>query len=217
MKQNFLQHFGDQQFGFRPKSSTQCALISMHEHLTRYLDDLRTDGAMIVTYDYSKAFDRLRSDLILDRLVACNFPRNFLLWIKDYLSNRYQFVRIGNNCSNKILVTSGVPQGSVLGPYLFAVTTGSLAVNSSCCHLTKYADDTTLCFPIYKSTSNCHILYEHNHLLRWSSEMDLKINTVKCKSLLIPKTSNCEKISLPDVDNVDSLNILGVVFDFRGG
>ncbi|MEL7308202.1 MAG: reverse transcriptase family protein, partial [Pseudomonadota bacterium] len=216
MKPALLRHFGVQQFGFRPKSSTQCALVSLHEHLTRYLDDIRTDGAIIVTYDYSKAFDRLRADLILDRLAECNFPKEFRVWIKDYLSNRYQFVRIGNACSDRILVTSGVPQGSVLGPYLFAVTTGSLSLNDSCCHLTRYADDTTLCFPIFKSLPNCHIVFEHEYLLRWSTQMDLKINADKCKSLLIPKTSNCESISLSGVREVDSLSILGVVFDSRG-
>lgn len=216
MKHDLLRHFGNRQFGFRPKSSTQCALVSLHEHLTRYLDDLRTDGAMIVTYDYSKAFDRLRGDLILDRLAECNFPKEFRVWIKDYLSNRYQFVRIGNACSDRILVTSGVPQGSVLGPYLFAVTTGSLSLNDSCCHLTKYADDTTLCFPIYNSMPNCHIVFEHEYLLRWSMQMDLKINADKCKSLLISKASNCESVSLSGVCAVDSLSILGVVFDSRG-
>ena len=216
MKQEFLQHFGERQFGFRPKSSTKCALISLHEHLTQNLDDIQTDGALIVTYDYTKAFDRLRGDLILDRLAKCNFPLEFLKWLKDYLSNRYQYVRIGNVCSDKVLVTSGVPQGSVLGPYLFAVTTGSFSPKGKDCHLTKYTDDTTICFPIHKSPQNHHIVAEHENLLTWSSKMDLKINAAKCKSLLIRKTSNCERVSLPGVCGVDSLTILGVVFNYRG-
>jgi len=215
MKQALLLHFGDQQFGFRPNSSTTCALISLHEHLTRFLDDGDTNGALIVTYDYSKAFDRLRGDLILDRLAVCDFPKPFLMWVKDYLSNRYQYVRIGTASSEKTLVKSGVPQGSVLGPYLFAITTGSFSVVGAECHLTKYADDTTLCFPIYKSKPNSHILLEHSNLIRWSSRMDLKVNADKCKSILISKTSNCERISLPGVCEVDSLSILGVVFDSR--
>ena len=47
--------------------------------------------------------------------------------------------------------------------------------------------------------------------------MNLKINMVKCKSLLIPKTFNCERITFPDVNEVDSLNALGADFDSLGG
>ena len=151
-----------------------------------------------------------------DRLIQCGFPSQFISWIHDYLSDRYQYVRIGNTVSSKVAVTSGVPQGSILGPYLFALTTGTFLHDDTKCHMVKYADDTTLCFPIYKPPStNQHISQQHNKLIDWSVQMDLKINNKKCQSLIIRKTVHCDSIALPGVTLVDSLKVLGVFFNSR--
>ena len=213
---NFVGNFGTSQFGYRPNSSTTCALISLDEHLTRFLDDRQTNGAMIVTYDYSKAFDRLRHDLILNALRHFKFPLRFQAWIQSYLSGRTQYVRIGDTCSNPTLITSGVPQGSVLGPFLFSLTTATFTVNSNNVHLVKYADDTTLCFPIYDKIPNNHIYAQHQRLLQWSASMDLVINEKKCKSLTIRKSPKCQELSLPRVKRVSNLKILGVTYNERG-
>ena len=215
VKDQLMESYDAQQFGFRTHSSTLCALTSLNESLTRYLDNSNTSGAMIISYDYSKAFDMLRHDLILKRLTECKLPSKFIRWVTNYLSDRSQYVKVGIHCSFPVHVTSGIPQGSVLGPYLYAVTTSSFKINTSSCDMIKYADDTTLCFPLYKS-DNSHIIREHLQLLEWSSTMDLKINPQKCKSLTIKKksfTCVCEEVSLQNVTPVQSLNILGVTFN----
>jgi hypothetical protein len=213
---NFVNNFGASQFGYRPNSSTTCALISLNEYITRYLDDRRTNGAMIVTYDYSKAFDRLRKDHILCALHNFKFPSRFQAWIQSYLSERLQCVRIGDTCSNVTAITSGVPQGSILGPFLFSLTTATFSVNCNNVHLVKYADDTTFCFPIYDELPNDHVLTQHQRLLEWSSDMDLKINEKKCKSLVIRKSPKCEEINLQCVKRVSTLTVLGVSLNERG-
>ena len=217
VKSRLLNNIGYCQFGYRPKSSTQCALVSLHEFITQFLDDKRTSGVIVVSYDYSKAFDRLRKDLILARLKECAFPQKFCCWIDSYLTQRRQYVRLGDSQSCEVPVSSGVPQGSVLGPHLFALTTGAFSVDETKCHMIKYADDTTICFPIFRDSTNQHIYREHQHLLDWSSQMDLKINDSKSKSLTIKKSRDCVDIHLNGVVPVDVLNILGVTFDSRCG
>ena len=104
----------------------------------------------------------------------------------------------------------------MLGPYLFSVTTSSFSPDlTDDSHLVRYADDTTLCVPIFES-SNQHIFQEHQNVLDWSSKMDLSLNKNKCKSLTIRKSSRCESVHLPNVESQSSLKILGVTFNSVG-
>ncbi|MEL7309299.1 MAG: reverse transcriptase domain-containing protein [Pseudomonadota bacterium] len=115
-------------------------------------------------------------------------------------------------------VTSGVPQGSILGPYLFALTTASYKPTQSECKVIRYADDTTLCFPLYHSSDNGHVQKEHEYLLQWSKSMDLQMNVLKCKYLIVSKR-NCKLVNIPvmsDVTEVESMDILGVTYNSKG-
>ena len=216
MKSTFISKYEDYQFGFRPNSSTQCALISLHDRMTAILDDEAAYGAMIIAYDYSRAFDKLRFELIINRLLTSKFPYDFVLWIYNYISGRYQQTKIGINCSRPVAVTSGVPQGSILGPYLYAVTTCTFAKSCPESHIVKFADDTSICFPLYKNCANVHVLQEHENMLEWSKEMCLEVNTTKCKSLTICKRGKYHPIDIDGVQQTESLKLLGVWFDVHG-
>ena len=82
----------------------------------------------------------------MNRLIQCNFPRLFVRWVYDYLTNRLQFVAVGCERSSVTDVTSGVPQGSVIGHYLFSVATSAFTTVSQYSHLVKYADDKMLSY-----------------------------------------------------------------------
>ena len=218
IKSDILEHYDTNQFGFRPNSSTQCALTSLHNQATIYLDDPFTFGVLIVSYDYSKAFDRLRFDLIIQRLIDCNFPSKVVAWMSDYLKSRTQVVRIGEVQSHVVEITSGVPQGSILGPFLYSFATATYKPISKNCHVLKYADDTSLVFPLYKSSSNNHVVEEHRHLLAWSAQNGLQMNVDKCKALTIRKSNiRCSIIlpALPGVEFVEEISILGVIFNSK--
>ena len=124
IKNALLDHYDSYQFGFRPNSSTQCALTSLHNQATIYLDDPCTFGVLIVSYDYSRAFDKLRFDLIIQRMIKCNFPSGAVIWMSDY-NRRTQVVRIGEVYSSEVKVSPGVPQGSILGPFLYSFATAT--------------------------------------------------------------------------------------------
>jgi hypothetical protein len=218
IKCKLLENYDNNQFGFRPNSSTQCALAFLHNQVTDYLDDPSTFGVMIVSYDYSKAFDRLRFDLIIKRMIECKFPSRIIAWMIDYLMQRTQVVRIGEVESRSMQIVSGVPQGSILGPFLYSFATATYCPMSNNCHVIKYADDTSLIFPLYKSSNNDHVSEEHKHLLAWSVENDLEMNVSKCKALIVRKSNVFHSVAFPfltGVQYVDKINILGVFFNCK--
>ena len=218
IKCQLLNNYDDSQFGFRPQSSTQCALTFLHNCVTSYLDDPSTFAVLIISYDYSKAFDRLRSDIIIKRLIDCKFPPKCILWLMNYLMKRTQTVRIGEVSSRTAEITSGVPQGSILGPFLYSFTTATYRPTGNNCRVMKYADDTSLIFPLFKMSDNAHVSEEHEHLLSWSIENDLKMNIKKCKALVVRKPNIRHFLPiplLPCVELVDEMNILGIILNSR--
>ena len=77
--------------------------------------------ASLMTVDQNTAFDSLNHDILLDKLKLYGLGKDALDWIRDYLTNRAQYVKIGNAKSRWRSLKYGVPQGSVLGPLLYSV------------------------------------------------------------------------------------------------
>ena len=208
--EQLIDNFGNSQFGSRPKSSTTCAIISILHYALSKLDSPNVCGVQFVTYDYTKAFDTLAHDLIVQRLKEKSFPGPFVNWLKCYLTGRSQAVRIGNAISSYSAVSSGVPQGSVLGPLLFCFVVGGLKPVTETAHLVKYVDDTTLCVPLYKGSSNNHVEVEHRNILRWSTENGFKVNSKKCMTMSYIKGKEDYSIQLAEVTQQEQIKFLGV-------
>ena len=105
------------QSGFRPKHSTESALILMIDSWLKAINEGKVVGCVLV--DFRKAFDLVDHEILLTKLQSYKCNDSCLSWFKSYLCNRTQRVSLNNNLSDASNIIHGVPQGSILGPLLF--------------------------------------------------------------------------------------------------
>jgi hypothetical protein len=109
------------------------------------------------------------------------FGGNLIQWFDSYLTNRQQRVTVLGATSATLPVTSGVPQGSILGPVLFALYVNDLLDAVKFSQVAMFADDTKL-FSTIKTKNDCeHLQNDLNNLRVWSSESGLSFNDKKCR------------------------------------
>ena len=208
--------YGLNQFGFRPGSSTLLAHIAIHDFITRHLDLTTTLGVILITFDMKKAFDSLSHECLLNTLSEGNLPQNFILWTQSFLRSRKQNVILnGVLSSNTISVTSGVPQGSVLAPYLFACHMGSLKANLPDTRMIKYADDVTLLCPFSsRDMIQTMIHTELQNMKTWCDSHGLSLNEKKTNVLIFKKPRIDYSTLVSVTPSLCSyLKILGVTFN----
>ncbi len=218
---NFLNSnglFDKFQSGFRPHHSTETALI-------RVLNDIRmnTDSgkvSVLVLLDLSAAFDTVDHSILLNRLETwAGLSGTVLEWFRSYLEERSYFVTIGSYQSDRVALTCGVPQGSVLGPLLFSVymlPLGQILQNSNV-NYHSYADDTQIylalspddCSPI---ESLCHCLEK---VKNWTNQNFLQLNQEKTEVIVfgnkekrVAVSKHLESLSLETKDQVRNLGVL---------
>ena len=131
------------QFGFRPKMSTE------HASRTVFADDIRSKvdkeqlvGAIFI--DLTKAFDTISNSKLLSKLEKYGVHDTEYAWFQDYLFNCRASVEYGNSTSTEMSIFSGVPQGSVIGPLLFFIIFNDMVDVILHSKVVKYADDTVL-------------------------------------------------------------------------
>ena len=107
------------QHGFRKGHSTASEIFEYVQFLYDNFDCSNITSFIFV--NYSKAFDTIDHDLLIKKLLLYKFDRNSVNWFRNYLSNRKQLVKLEHGIlSNSMGVKMGVPQGSILGPFLFS-------------------------------------------------------------------------------------------------
>ena len=144
---NLTQHLNkynilyDLQHGFRQKRSCETQLIQLVEDLGRQL--VQGKPIDLVLLDFSKAFDKVNHLKLLFKFSQHGFRGNTLNWIRAFLLGRTQAVVLEGERSSEVPVTSGVPQGSVLGPLLFLLCINDLPQNIQS-QVRLFADDTAV-------------------------------------------------------------------------
>ena len=131
------------QHGSRKGRSTVSQLLEQHDAALRHMED--GGVADIVYLDFSKAFDRVSHSILLSKLRALGVRGRLLNWIRTWLKDRRQAVRVGGSISSWSRVSSSVPQGSILGPLMFLIFISDLGHDlpeESSTNVKKYVDDT---------------------------------------------------------------------------
>lgn len=213
---HLLEHdlLSSKQFGFRPGSSTQEALLSATRDWHSVLDDGASVGC--VFFDLAKAFDSLPHSLILDALSSVGVQGPLYGWLTDYLSDRRQRVVLDGSISPAAAVTSGVPQGSILGPLLFLLSVDPLLKLSFSITTTTagFADDTVLYRPIRCTEDKIALQSDVTRVVQWVEESNLRLNKPKTKFMVISRKRQPPSISLflgdSAIEQVDSYKLLGL-------
>ena len=136
------------QYGFRKKHSTETAGVELVDKALKDMDDQRDPFAIFL--DLSKAFDTIDHNIMVKKLYHYGIHGIALKWFESYLSDRKQYVFFENSASELLHLSTGVPQGSILGPLLFIIYINDVKNSTTLFDIIGYADDTTLYGTIHK-------------------------------------------------------------------
>lgn len=191
------------QHGFTKGRSCLTNLLVAMDRITDALD--RGDSVLIGYLDFQKAFDSVNHRLLIHKLRTYRIAPGICDWIEDFLSHRTFFVKVRDASSELASPSSGVPQGTVLGPLLFLIYVNDLTVDlRSTCLL--FADDVKLISTVANGSQLQRDLDEVN---RWSEEWDLPLNPLKCSILgLDSHPYYLGDTSIPFVSHAKDLGVL---------
>lgn len=168
----------DSQHGFRSGHSTETQLLVTLDTWTRELEAGHTVDIIFV--DFAKAFDSVPHERLLAKLWSLGIRGDTLAWIKSFLQGRQQRVVINGTASPWHLVTSGVPQGSVIGPQLFCAFVNDIPSTISTATVDAlFADDLILHRTILQNDDTTFLQKDLDSLSSWSTSWQLGINEKK--------------------------------------
>ena len=197
------------QFAYRTNHCTEDALVLLTEKILHAKDARLASGVCLL--DMSKAFDKVKHDILVRDLFEVGLHGTALQWFADYLEGRTQQVQIAGSIGVSGTCSCGVPQGSVLGPVLFNIYTRHVPTIASPSLSVQFADDIALrfshpdCLEVSRvlttsTTGIANHLQERNLILNTSKSHVLRISgqdiTVKCRGNLLPAVPHAKYLGI---------------------
>ena len=217
-KNNLLHKY---QSGFRPNHSCQTALVKLVDDWLHAINKTEFIGAVYL--DFKKAFDLVNHKTLLSKLKHY-FPESLVIkLIESYLTNRSQYVLLNGKMSAKKEITSGVPQGSVLGPLFFLTYINDLPLQlNQQTNTTLFADDSSLYTSNKKISSINNTLQDSlNKTNDWCNKNSMVIHPDKTKSMIIAPRQKQQlhkptlnlTLGTSNIEQVNEHKLLGVTID----
>ncbi|MDW3615035.1 MAG: reverse transcriptase family protein, partial [Nitrososphaeraceae archaeon] len=205
----------DSQHGFRKGRSCLTNLLEFMEYVTKYLD--MGQSVDVVYLDFAKAFDKVPHVRLFKKLESHGISGVVLNWIKCWLSGRRQRVSVNKTLSDWLNVTSGVPQGSVLGPILFLVYINDIDIGLVS-KLGKFADDSKVCKNVNNSIDADNLQKDLDKLYEWSLKWQMQFNVDKCSVVHFghKNAHNTYKLGNQQLKSSVNEKDLGVIVDSTG-
>jgi hypothetical protein len=202
---------GNDQFAYKEKHNTTMALIKCYHNWVKWLDE-DADFVRVFSFDFSKAFDTVPHHIVCSKLASLDINPYIINWIINFLGNRKQRVVVDGITTQFLSINRGVPQGSVLGPVLFALMVNDIRpVHPETNLLVKFADDTNLSVPVKANYDTS--LAEVSNIQSWAQNNRMTLNMGKTKEMVVRgKTNKPVPPIAPAIERVPCLKLLGLIF-----
>ena len=201
-------NFSDQ-FAFRPSGSPAAAIISLLDTVTTML--LSNPYVIVISLDFSKAFDTVRHSTLLEKLAQLDIPNNVYNWLVDFFSGHSHCTMYRSQMSALKSITASIIQGSGIGPAAYVANAGDLAAVTPGNSMCKFADDTYLVIPASNVDSRAA---EVDNVETWARTNNLTLNRSKTLEIVFHDTRRRRQVdpppTLPGIVRATSMKILGV-------
>jgi len=204
--------FGSFQHGFRQSHSTVTAVAELVNSIT----DQRESGKVVAVYsaDLTAAFDVLRKEILVEKLIQMGLPRFMIRIIQEYLSDRMGFVQVGEGVSCVRDIRTGCIQGSILGPILFNIYTNELETIIAPHKAICYADDSYVVVAHEKvdelKVDLKKVITEHTE---WLTSIGMVFNSSKTELITFGSQNLTVEIDNVEIKSKRCVKILGMLMD----
>jgi len=177
----------------------------------------------VIYTDFEKAFDRVPHLGLISKLKAYDIDSKLIVWIEDFLCSRKQRIGVNGSFSQWFTVSSGIPQGSILGPILFLIIINDLpeiCATEQDTVMYLYTDDAKVYSTIACDNDHLHLQKVIDHIKEWCDQWLLPLNINKCSHMSYTSRLSIDTAyhinntgSVSNIQKVDQIKDLGILYD----